>query len=184
MTVAAETTGDTCAALIRRVGGGDGEALRALYEREAPAMLGCAQRILRRRELAEEAVQDAFVQVWRRADTYRPDRGPGRAWLFAVLRNRALTLLRDGRREAPGAEDLPETVDDAPDPEAVVVRLAETSLLRRCLEGLEARRRRAVVLAYIQGLTHGEVAGRMGVPLGTAKAWIRRSLTALRECMG
>lgn len=178
------TAGDLHGSLIVRCAGGDRAALRGLYETEAARMLGVAQRILRRRELAEEAVHDAFVQVWRRAETFRPERGPGRAWLYAVLRNRALALLRDDGRDDAGGGELPETADDAPDPEAIVVGLSERSALRRCLEGLESRRRQAIVLAYAQGLTHGEVAGRMGVPLGTAKAWIRRSLAALRDCMG
>lgn len=73
---------------------------------------------------------------------------------------------------------------DEDDPETLVSKLSEAGALRRCLEGLEADRRQAIVLAYVHGLTHGELAGRMGVPLGTAKSWIRRSLGSLRECLG
>ncbi len=102
-------------------------------------MLGIAMRILRRRELAEEAVQDAFVQVWRRAATFDATKGSPRGWLSAVVRNRALNILRDGRREEL-AED-PSTLDradDAPDPEAIVEGMSEASRLRQCLENSRA----------------------------------------------
>ncbi|ODN71782.1 ECF RNA polymerase sigma factor SigK [Methylobrevis pamukkalensis] len=84
---------------IRACAAGDRAALRRLYEHEASRMLGIAIRILRRRDLAEEAVQDAFLQVWRKADGFDAARGNGRAWLYAIVRNRALNILRDGRRE-------------------------------------------------------------------------------------
>ena len=93
-------------------------------------------------------------------------------------------MLRDTRREVvTGPDDMPEIVDDAPDPEAIVASLSEASRLRGCLEKIEPRRRECMLLAYTYGLTHGEVAGRVGIPLGTAKAWIRRSLFALKECL-
>lgn len=173
------------AALFVRCARGDRGALRAIYDRDAPLMLGVAQRILRRRELAEEAVQDAFVQVWTKAATFDAARGrSGRAWLFTIVRNRALNMLRDaGREVATGPGEMPDIADDAPDPEAIVSGLSDASRLRNCLEQIEPRRRECIVLAYTYGLTHGEVAGRIGIPLGTAKAWIRRSLFALKDCM-
>lgn len=147
-------------------------------------MLGVAIRILRRRELAEDAVQDAFVQVWRRAATFDRDRGAGRAWLFAILRNRALNILRDGsREETSGADLLADEPDDGPDPEAVVLLLDDTSRLRTCLQALEPHRRQGLVLAYTYGLSHGEIAAQLRVPLGTAKSWIRRAFLQVRECM-
>ena len=168
---------------LARAAGGDRAALRALYDGEAPRMLGVALRILRRRALAEEAVQDTFFQVWRRAGGFDPARGSGRAFLYAILRNRALNILRGEART-----DLTDAVDeDVPSeeegPEAVVERLSEAGALRRCLAGLEPHRRRAIVLAYAHGLSHGELAGRLGLPLGTVKSWLRRSLLALRECL-
>lgn len=174
---------DEHAALLVLCAGGDRTALRRLYDLEVATMLGVATRMLRRRDLAEEAVQDAFLRVWRGAASYRPDLGGGRTWVYAVLRNRCLTLLRTAGRETTPDDDVPEMIDEAPDPEAVVSRLSDASRLRRCLEALDERRRGVLMLAYAHGLTHGEIAGRLGVPLGTTKAWIRRSLLALRECM-
>jgi RNA polymerase sigma-70 factor (ECF subfamily) len=172
------------AALLHRCAAGDRGALRVLYESEASRMLGIALRILRRRDIAEEALQDAFVQIWTRAASFDPALGSPRAWMFTVLRHRALHILRHSAREVVSDGDaLRERADDGPDPEAIVARLADGTRLRRCLEGLAAERRQAIVLAYAGGLTHGEIAGRMGRPLGTVKAWLRRSLLALRECM-
>jgi RNA polymerase sigma-70 factor (ECF subfamily) len=181
---AAEAGSFDYAGMLRRCAAGDRAALRRIYERDAPIMLGMAVRILRRRDLAEEAVQDAFVQVWHKAASFDSRRSNGRAWLFAIVRNRALSILRDGSREELGHdESVFDRIDDAPGPDAVVASLAETGRLRRCLEQLDERRRHALVLVYTRGLTHGELAASMSVPLGTAKAIVRRALLALRECM-
>lgn len=163
---------------------GDRAALRMLYEREAPVLLGVAQRIVRRREIAEEVLQDAFVQVWRNASAYDPSLGSARAWIFAIVRNRALNSLRDERHVPVGDEALASLMVDAHAVAEPVARLAEGSALRRCLEVLDEKRRQSIVLAYVWGYSHGEIAGRLGVPLGTVKAWIRRSLAALKECLG
>jgi RNA polymerase sigma factor (sigma-70 family) len=169
---------------LRLCADGERSALRAIYDAEAPRMLGIAMRLLHRRALAEEAVHDAFMQVWQRAGSFDPKRGEARTWLYAILRHRALNILR--------GETRTEFVDDfepmglkseEEDPEALLLRLSDTGALKRCLERLEPNRRRIILLAYVHGLSHGELAGRLGVPLGTIKSWIRRSLVALRECM-
>ena len=170
--------------LLRACAAGDRGALSTIYDSEGARMLGVALRILRRREVAEEALQDTFVQIWTRAASFDPALGTARAWIFAVLRHRALHILRRAAREIVSDDDaLFERADDGPDPETIVIRLKEGSRLRRCLEGLAADRRQAIVLAYAGGLTHGEIAGRMGRPLGTVKAWLRRSMLALRAGM-
>jgi RNA polymerase sigma-70 factor (ECF subfamily) len=147
-------------------------------------MLGVALRILRRHSLAEEAVQDAFVQVWQRAASFDPQRGAATTWLYAVLRNRALNILR-GEVRTELVEDFEPMglASEEESPESVIERLSEAGALRRCLEGLEPNRRRVVVLAYMHGLSHGELATRAGVPLGTMKSWLRRTLLSLRECL-
>lgn len=168
-----------CAAVVR-CAAGDRAALRVIYDLEAPRMTGVAMRLLRRKDLAEEAVHDAFMRVWRGAKGFDPARGMARPWLYAVVRNRALTILRDERRfESEESADTP-----APEPEAAVNQLPESSALRRCLEQLDPPKRAAVVLSYVHGMSHGEIAGKLGVPLGTAKSWTRRGLISLQECMG
>jgi RNA polymerase sigma-70 factor (ECF subfamily) len=168
------------AAALAQCAQGDRSALRVIFDLEAARMVGVALRILRRKDLAEEAVQDAFMRIWRGARSFDPARGPARTWLYAVVRNRALTILRDEQRFLSG--------DDAglgePEPAFALAQLPDASALRKCLDGLEPRRRMAVVLAYAHGLSHAELAGWLGVPLGTAKSWTRRGLMALQECMG
>lgn len=171
-------------AIITRCAAGDRSALRRLFEAEAPRMIGVAERILRRRALAEEAMQDAFVQVWRRAGSFDASLGHGRTWLYTILRNRSLNILRDeSRTDLVGETEPFDEASEEDDPETVVMKLGEASRLRKCLETLEPQRRRAIVLAYSNGLSHGELAGRLGIPLGTIKSWIRRSMLTLKECM-
>lgn len=162
---------------------GDAGALKALYDREAPALLGVAQRILRRRDLAEDVLQETFVQVWRKAATYDASLGSARGWIYAILRNRALNALRDERHVPLDDDTLSGLSEAASDVEDAFLRLAESSALRRCLDRLDPKRRASILLAYVRGYSHGEIAGHLGVPLGTVKAWIRRSLVTLKDCL-
>ncbi len=185
MTAAARTeTEFDCDAALRACASGDRAALHALYASEARRMIGVARRILKRDALAEEAVHDSFVQIWRQAASFDPARGAARTWIYAIVRHRALNILR-GETRTDLVDDLEPFGLEAPDesPEAAMLRLSESGRLRACLERLEAPRRAALLLAYVNGLTHGELAGRFGVPLGTMKSWVRRSLLSLRECL-
>ena len=168
------------AAALARCAAGERSALRVIYDIEAGRMVGVARRILRRQDLAEEAVQDTFMRVWRAARSFYPQKGAARTWLYAILRNCALSILRDEGRFTSDEDKL----EAAPMTESALALLPESNALRRCLEQLDADRRAVVVLAYVHGLSHGELAGRLGVPLGTVKSWVRRSLISLQECMG
>lgn len=167
------------AAALARCAAGDRAALQMIYDSEAARMTGVARRILSRQDLAEEAVHDAFMRIWRGAGGYDRERGSARGWLYAIVRNRALSIHRSETRYDTSDEAMPEA-----EPDAAVSRMPETSALRRCLEAIERPRRDVVVLAYAHGMSHGELAGRLNVPLGTVKSWIRRSLMSLQECMG
>lgn len=162
----------------------DAASLRALYDEEAARLVAVAQRIVRRRELAEEVVQDAFVQIWQKAPTYDAGIGSARAWIYTIVRHRALNVVRDGRREDLVGADV---IEVAAERERVIgdafEGLAEGSSLRECLKALEHDKRRSLLLSYVAGYSHGEIAALMGVPVGTAKSWVRRGLAALRECM-
>jgi RNA polymerase sigma-70 factor (ECF subfamily) len=181
--------GEAPAALLAACAAGDRAALRTLLEGEGPRLLGVALRILRRRDLAEEALQEAFILLWRKAGQFDASRGSARGWLTAVARNAAIDLLRRSAREEPVEIEKLETLrearmrDEHEEMDDIVERLDSAGRLRICLEGLEPQRRRAILMAYALGLTQGEIAGRMGAPLGTVKAWMRRGLAALRECM-
>lgn len=167
------------AAALARCAAGERNALQVIYDLEAARMIGVARRILIRRDLAEDAVHDAFVRVWRNAASFDPQRGSARNWLYAIVRNRALSIHRSEHRY-----DLTDDFDADIESEAAVTRLPETSALRKCLDRIERPRRDVVVLAYAHGMSHGEMAARMKLPLGTVKSWVRRSLLSLQECMG
>lgn len=163
---------------------GDGGALRALYDAESGSMLGLAMRLVRRRDVAQDVVQDAFVMIWRNANRFDPQKGSARAWMFAILRYRALNALRKSSREVELDEGVAEAVpDDAPDPQQALGQMQESAALRRCLEGLDEPRRKPILLAYLDGLTHIQIADRLAAPLGTIKSRIRLALRDLQECL-
>lgn len=180
----AVTASDSLEATLLACARGDRTALRQLYDAIAPWLLGVAIRIVRRRDIAEEVVQDAFVQIWRNAAAFDPQRGAARAWLVSIVRYRALDALRRSSGEMLTAVPQDDTVvDTTPDVLQLLTERQSAAALYRCLGELEEPRRRAVVLAFIDGLSHGEVAARLGSPLGTVKSWIRRSLERLRTCL-
>ncbi len=182
--IAHDTVEDELAEALHGCARGERASLHRLYEHLAPKMTGVALRMLRRRDLADEVVHDTFLRIWEKAGSYDPARGKASTWAFTVLRNTALNVLRGERRiELVEDYDAIEPASEEADAESLLVALSETSALKRCLDRLEPMRRRAILLAYLRGLTHGELAGRLGVPLGTAKAWIRRSLRTLKDCL-
>jgi RNA polymerase sigma-70 factor (ECF subfamily) len=169
--------------LIRACAQGDKSALQQLMQAEGGRMLGVARRMLRRTDLAEDAVQEALVLIWRRAGQFDASRGSAKGWVFTILRNRCLTMLR---KESSEIAVEPEVLDDHMDHavlDTAFDRLGEASDLRRCLATLETDTRRAILSSYILGHSHGEIAGRMQAPLGSVKSWVRRGLLKLRECL-
>ncbi len=181
MSGTARTTDDT-AVLLQRCAHGDRGAFRALYERWGSRLHGIALRITRQPSLAADAMHDAFVQVWQQAHRFDVERGSAEAFLVSLVRYRALDIVRRTSREVPGHEPA-EQEDDSPDALSRMVTSAEGAALQRCLERLEEDRRRVVVMAFVEGLSHGELAEKLRMPLGTVKSWIRRSLLSLRECL-
>ena len=169
---------------LRGCAAGRVDALRRLYEHEADRLLGVALRLVRRRDLAEDVVHDAFVQVWRQAARFDPARGSGRAWLSTIVRNGALNALRAGRRTGPLDEAaLAEIEDCAEKPDEALERVDDHARLKRCLEGLDPMKRTSILLAYVDGFSQTQIAERLGTPHNTVKAWVRRGLLSLRECL-
>lgn len=180
----AASAGYDCGEDLRACARRDREALRRIYEAEGAYLIGVALRILRRRDLAEEAVHDAFVEVWQKAAMFDPARGAALAWITTIVRHRALSILRKRSRETlvePG--DLVDLPDLAENPAEAMARLAANDALRQCLEELDDDKRLCLLLAYVDGYSHSQIAVRLGAPLGTVKAWTRRGLLALRECL-
>jgi RNA polymerase sigma-70 factor (ECF subfamily) len=162
--------------LVRRLAEGDHAALADFYDRYAGLVNGLALRILRDSAEAEDVVQEVFVQAWRQADRYDSSRGAPEAWLCTMARTRALDRLRRraSRREEPS--------DTAPGP-ALAPKTDEALAVRKALDGLSPDQRRALELAYYEGLTQTEIAARLGEPLGTIKTRIRTAMIRLRETL-
>ncbi len=172
------------AGLLRAIAARDRSALARLFEVEAGRLVAIARRIVRRQDLAEEVVQDAFVTVWQRADQFDDARGSALGWLTTIVRNRALNLLRDGNRlDYHDGDTLAALGDRQADASFAFDALSEGDALKTCLGRLDEPKRRAILLCYVTGLNHGEVAATLGAPLGTIKAWIRRGTIALQECL-
>lgn len=162
--------------LLRRLSGGDQSALGEFYDLHAGLVNGIALRVLRDATEAEDVVQEVFVQVWRQATRYDPGRGTPEAWICTITRTRALDRLRRraARREEPG-EAAPGT--------SARPRAEEALAVRKALDGLSAEQRRALELAYYEGLTQSEIATRLNEPLGTVKTRIRTAMMRLREAL-
>ncbi len=168
---------------------GDRQALQNIYQRESRYLMGVALRIVRQRQQAEDVLHDAFLNIWQRAAGFDPARGEGRGWIYSVVRNAALNMVRNGAREVSVDEDAVAAIDDqaalaayaaAGDPFEL---RADLGALDKCLAQLEPARRDCILYAYVEGCSHGEIAERTNTPLGTVKAWIQRGMRALRECM-
>ena len=171
-------------ALLEACARGDRAALQSLYAMTAPQLFGLALGILRSRDLAEDIVQDSFVLVWRHARSFDPGRGTAMAWLGRIVRNQCFDALRRRGREAPLDDAVMERWEDpGPSPADLTALSRDAQRLRGCLDQLEDSPRQSLLLAYYQGLTFEEVAGRLKAPLGTVKSWIRRSLIRLKGCM-
>jgi len=163
----------------------DRQAFQRLYELTSPRLLACLMRILRNRALAEDALQDVYVQVWRHAIQFERGRGSSWAWLIAIARYRAIDLQRRERRLAAGSpEDIAEmAADEEPHDSLMTLGHHAAAALDGCIAALQPRQRDCILLSYQNGMTHSEVADRIGEPLGSVKSWIRRGLTALRRCL-
>ncbi|SEN08083.1 RNA polymerase sigma-70 factor, ECF subfamily [Duganella sp. CF517] len=177
------------ATLLQRVAERDHASFRQLYDLTAAHLYGVAMRFVRQRELADDVLQDAFINVWQHAGSYAAPLSTPMTWLISIVRNKSLDHLRKGKLEG----DTLVARDDNPHPEAeqaaehadpleLLTVAMEKRELGRCLAQLEPAQRQSLALAYYEGLSHSEIASHLQVPLGTAKAWVRRALGRLRLC--
>ena len=179
-----EETEDIEAGLIMRMVGGDESALTALYDRLSSLAYGVALRIARNPDAAQDAVQEAFLRVWRRADRFDATRGRARPWFLRLVRNVAIDQRRSrgvrDRAETENALDVSLNVP-AEQPDEAASRVERASRLRAALEDLlPVDQRRAIEIAYFEGLSHSQIAEREGMPLGTVKTRIRDGVLRLR----
>ncbi|MDI3260792.1 MAG: sigma-70 family RNA polymerase sigma factor [Sinobacteraceae bacterium] len=173
--------------LLAAVGRGDERAFAELYRISAGHLYALLLRILQRSDWAEEALQDCFLKIWQKAETYEPSRGAPLTWLLTVARYRALDLLRMKRPETElpdddGAAAL-EATAAGDDPQEGAAAAQSSERLAECMRRLSTEQRRSVLLAYFRGYSHPELARALQAPLGTVKSWVRRGLARLRECL-
>jgi RNA polymerase sigma-70 factor (ECF subfamily) len=167
--------------LIQRAAGGDRSAFEQLYQRYARPVFGLALRRLGDRGRAEDAVQETFASVWRSAGSYKPERGPGAPWLYAVARNAIVDRAR-ARTEVPA--EIPDEPATGPTPLDQTEQNWVAWRVHRALEELPEREREVIQLAYWSGLSQSEVAEFLGLPLGTVKTRTRAALMRLADILG
>jgi RNA polymerase sigma factor (sigma-70 family) len=181
------------AQLLARAGTGDRESFATLYERTSPHLFAVVLRICRDRAQAEDILQEVYVNVWRAAGGFDAAQSQPLTWLTSIARNRAIDSLRRTQTQPqlqsaskPDDEDsdvYDDMADDAPGPLELLSRAADARALSNCMQDLNAPQRQSLALAFYDGLSHAEVAEKMGQPLGTVKSWVRRALLSLKACL-
>jgi RNA polymerase sigma-70 factor (ECF subfamily) len=173
------------ATLVHRLLQKDVAAFEQLYDRHSRTVYGLVLRILQQAGTAEEVVQDVFLQLWRNASLYDESRGPFVPWLLTLARNRALDTLRlkseRQRRREDQTEELPPVVSAPPEYEKQLDAKRHAEKVRALMSFLNPQQRKAIELAYFEGLSHSEIAAALKEPLGTVKSWIRNGLLRLKE---
>ncbi|MBV9567387.1 MAG: sigma-70 family RNA polymerase sigma factor [Hyphomicrobiales bacterium] len=170
--------------LMVRVAHQDKEAFAELYRATGGKLFGIALRILRRRDLAEDILQEAYAKIWQRAGEFDAAKASPITWMAAIVRHRALDELR--RKPMLSMEELPEGFEPsagAPDPLGERERNESLGRLLACLHKLDGPKRQMVLLAYCHGLSREALAARFGAPVPTIKTWLHRALAQLRLCL-
>lgn len=165
---------------------GSQAAFAELYRSTSAKLFGVALRILRRRDWAEEVLQECFVNIWKHSASYQPGLSAPMTWMTSIVRNRCLDWLRRPNLEDTTDDDtiFDKVESTASGPLDDLERNSEAGIVLRCLATLDEKQREAVSVAFFEGLTHIELAHKLGQPLGTVKTWVRRGLLKLKQCLG
>ena len=169
--------------MIAKCAMGDRTAFEALYNATSGKLFAVCVRVLTKRDAAEDAMQDAYVKIWKNAGRYQVTGHSPMTWLITIARNTAIDRLRTQRGDTDVA--IFEDVLAAPDltPEQSAIASSEAQRVGQCLDTLPDDRRAAITGAYLDGRSYADLAERAGVPLNTMRTWLRRGLIALRECL-
>lgn len=168
---------------IVRTGLGDRQAFDALYAATSAKLFGVCLRILNNRAEAEEALQEAYIRVWQRADRFVANGYSPMTWLITLTRNLAIDRLRARKAPTEDISDRGDIADNGPTPEQAAEAASERAMIDRCLDELDDPKAGAVRGAYLLGETYEDLAARYAVPVNTMRTWLRRSLLKLRECL-
>lgn len=183
--MAVALTREELAEALGRAGQGDRAAFRRVYEATSAKLMGVCLRILADRQLAEDVLQDTYLTVWRKAETFDPGRASPITWLATLARNRALDRVRArGPRSFVSDDILAATPDAAPLASETLAFGDDYRRVVVCLDGLDPGHAAAVRQIFLNGLTYEALAQRIDTPIGTVKSWVRRSLIKLRACLG
>ena len=171
--------------LLASVSKGDEAAFERLYEATRAKLFGVVLRILRRQDLAEEVVQEAYVKIWNNAGQFNPALASPITWMVSIARNRAIDVAR--KRSEPSIEDETAAMlvaSDTPDPLARREMTEELKRILECVGQLDPDRQKLVLLAYYNGWSREQLSEKFNMPLNTVKTWLRRSMIDIRECLG
>jgi RNA polymerase sigma-70 factor, ECF subfamily len=168
------------AQLLQRCAASDTAAFRALYDKTSPILFARLLRMLRRRSVAEEVLQDVFVRIWQRAAQYEMGRGRALAWMVTIARYCAIDLMRRERMTLVSDDAIAEIADESA---AESGGIEKPNNFDSCIEQLNDNTRKCLTMAFVEGRSHDEIAQLTTHPLGSVKSWIRRGLLALKECL-
>ena len=170
--------------MVKKAAAGDRDAMADLYDASSAMVFGLTLRILRDRDAAEDAVVEVYAQAWKEASSFDAQRGNAGAWLRTLARSRAIDMLRSRRREpVTNALDAASEIHSESGPEDLSSDAERQNFIREALGKLRTEQREAIQLAYFSGLSHAEIASKLGQPLGTIKSRIRLAMIALREML-
>jgi RNA polymerase sigma-70 factor, ECF subfamily len=168
------------AQLLQRCAAKDTAAFRTLYDKTSPILFARLLRMLRRRSVAEEVLQDVYVRIWQRAAQFEVNRGKALAWMVTIARYCAIDLMRREHLTLVSDDAIGELADESGNEQGGVDKPNNFDF---CIGQLNDNTRRCLTLAFVEGRSHDEIARITTNPLGSVKSWIRRGLLALKECL-
>ena len=177
------TTPADIEAMIAQIVLRDRSAFSALYDATSAKLFGVCLRVLNNRAEAEEVLQEVYIRIWHKADSYTVTGHSPMTWLITVARNLSIDRLRKRKTKTKSIDEAVELADDRPGPEAEAIASSERAQIEACMTELDPRHAEAVKRVYLEGETYNDLAEAQNVPLNTMRTWLRRSLLKLRECL-
>jgi RNA polymerase sigma-70 factor (ECF subfamily) len=171
--------------LLAECARGSENALAELYRLTSPHLFAFAARILRRKDWAEEVLQECYLSIWQNAGRFSAEQNHAMAWMTRIVRNRCIDLLRRPalERPDPDGEIVESWADDAAGPLGRLQGAQDSKRLAECMKELEGKQRMAIAMSFFDDLSHGEIAQKLESPLGTIKSWVRRGMERLKRCL-
>lgn len=172
--------------LLAQVSLANQQAFKTLYKITSAKLFAVALRITKQEKLSEEILQDSFMKIWQSAKQFDPEKAQAITWMGTIVRNKSIDALRKGKKYSDNTllddnQSMPH--DDVETPEQLVLRHSELGAVKLCLGELNEQQREAILLAYLDGYTHQQIADLRTVPVGSVKTWIYRGINQLKICL-